>query len=265
MRHPQPPIPQLHRQTDAKTGSRPLAPACPSGSAVLLSLSLSLLAIVIVPLFTACEGKHAPEAAAVNRRDSTAVMVTRGVSKLISDSGLIRYKIVAEEWRVYDLTNPPRQVFPKGLLLEKFNPKFHIQMYITADTAYWYDQNLWELRGRVVVWNENGNIFRSNLLFWDMRRHEFYSYLHSRLRTPDREVEGESFRSNEQMTRYEVNTTSAVFPMPEEEQPLSADSDSITLPPPAAAVPEPVSEPEEAVDITADTTSTGSRQTDSTH
>lgn len=187
--------------------------------------------LLFILLLCACTGKKAPEAGAVELRDSAAVMTTYGVSKLISDSGVIRYRVVTEEWRVYDLTRPPRQDFPKGLLLEKFNQKFQVQMYITADTAYWYDQNLWELRGRVKVWNENGNRFSSELLFWDMRRHEFYSNKYSHLETPTREVAGQSFRSNEQMTRYEVNTTYAVFPMPEKEEPEEeADSFPDALP-----------------------------------
>ena len=148
-------------------------------------------------------------------RDSIPIMTSYGVSKLISDSGVIRYKVIAEEWKVYDRTNPPRQTFEKGLLLEKFNEKFHIQMYITADTAFWYNQNLWELRGRVMVWNDEGVRFNSELLYWDMDRHEFYSNKYSHLVTPDREVKGNSFQSNEQMTLYEVNVSQATFPLPE--------------------------------------------------
>ena len=195
--------------------------------------------LLFIVFICACTGEKAPEAAAVGMRDSVAVMTTYGVSKLISDSGVIRYKVVTEEWRVYDLTNPPRQYFPKGLLLEKFDPKQHVQMYITADTAYWYNQNLWELRNRVRVWNENGNTFESNLLFWDMRRHEFYSSQLSHLQTPTREVIGESFRSNEQMTRYEVNTTYAVFPMPESEDAPESE-DTLPIEDPSLTLEQPI-------------------------
>ena len=167
-------------------------------------------------LLTACHSDKPPVADAIHLRDSIPVMTTYGVSKLISDSGVIRYKIVAEEWSVYDRTSPTKQTFMKGLLLEKFNAKFHAEMYITADTAYWYNQNLWELRGRVCVWNEDGTIFNSELLYWDMTRHEFYSNKFSHLVTPDREVEGNSFHSNDQMTRYEVNFSHAVFPLPDQ-------------------------------------------------
>lgn len=167
-------------------------------------------------------------------------MVTYGVSKLISDSGRIRYKVVAEEWRIYDRTSPPRHTFPKGLLLEKFNQKFHIEMYLTADTAYWYNENLWELRGRVRVWNDDGTVFDSELLYWDMQTHEFYSNVYSHIKTPDKEVEGTSFRSDERMLHYVINNSRAVFPIPSE---VEAEDDSIKTaeqneePQPTAVVP----------------------------
>jgi len=174
-----------------------------------------------------CESDKPPVAPAVHRRDSIPVMTSYGVSKLISDSGVIRYKIVAEEWKVYDRTNPPRQTFEKGLLLEKFNQTFHIQMYIMADTAYWYNQNLWELRGRVCVWNEDGMIFHSELLYWNMNKHEFYSNKYSHLVTPDREIKGHSFHSNEQMTQYQINITQASFPLQDMQGSATIPADTV--------------------------------------
>lgn len=187
---------------------------------LLLSMLLGMV------LVASCESDKPPIAPAIHKRDSIPVMTSYGVSKLISDSGVIRYKIVAEEWKVYDRTNPPRQTFEKGLLLEKFNQTFHVQMYITADTAYWYNQSLWELRGRVCVWNEDGMIFHSELLYWDMNKHEFYSNKYSHLITPDKEIKGHSFHSNEQMTQYEVNITQASFPLQDIQGSTATPSDT---------------------------------------
>ncbi len=179
------------------------------------SLLCAMPLCVASVIFASCGNAKAPVAPAVRQRDSLSVLTSYGVSKLISDSGRIRYKVVAEEWRVYDQTNPPRHSFPKGILLEKFNQKYHVEMYITADTAYWYNQNLWELRGRVRLWNQDGTRFNSQRLFWDMERHEFYSNVYSHLKTPNEEVQGMSFRSDEQMRKYFISNTKAVFPMPD--------------------------------------------------
>lgn len=179
------------------------------------ALTWAMLMAMLWGVGLSCSESKAPVAAAVRHRDSASVMTTYGVSKLISDSGVIRYKVVAEEWRVYDRTNPPRHSFPKGLVLERFNQKLHIEMYITADTAYWINQDLWELRGRVKVWQDDGTVFTSSVLYWDMNNHEFSSNVFSHLITPTREVQGTSFRSDEKMRHYVVNNSRAVFPLPE--------------------------------------------------
>ncbi len=171
-----------------------------------------------------CSDEAPPVAAAVGVRDSLPVMVTRGVSKLISDSGIIRYKIVAEEWQVYDLTKPPRQVFPKGLFLERFDEKFNVDLYVTADTAYCYDQNLWELRGRVFVRNIKGNTFSTEELFWDMGKHEIYSHQYIRIVTPEDELEGNSFRSNEPKTDSVANLSRGYIPVPLSSPAAATDS-----------------------------------------
>ena len=154
---------------------------------------------------------------AVVNRDSLPAMITYGVSKLISDSGIVQYKVVAEEWRMYDRTRPQRQTFPKGIFLEKYNKEFNVVMHITADTAYCYNQNLWELRGRVYVQNtENGTTFSSNELFWNMQTRWMYSNKPMHIVTPDRDLRGTRFESNEQLTRYNVWQTQGHAPVPEE-------------------------------------------------
>lgn len=171
----------------------------------------------ITAAMTACGSDAPPMGDALRERDSMAVMVTNGVSKLISDSGVVRYKIIAEEWRVYDRTNPQRQEFPKGIYLERLDNNFRVDLYIVADSAWCYDQNLWELRGRVFINNfADGTTFSTEKLFWDMDRHELYSDVYMHIVTPERDVEGNWFRSNESMTRYYVKQTKGFMPMPSE-------------------------------------------------
>ena len=140
------------------------------------------------------------------------MMTSYGVNTLISDSGVIKYRIVIERWDVNTIKNPPRWTFEKGIFMEQFDEKFHIEGYIQADTAWYYDQQkLWELRGRVYIRNVNGLIFRSEELFWDGIRHEFYSHKFSRVVTPERTLEGTYFRSDEHMTHYEVSNSEGSF------------------------------------------------------
>ena len=85
----------------------------------------------------ACSNDAPPQDAAIVNREKLPIMVSHGVSKLISDSGINRYKVITEEWAIYDKTTPPRQDFLKGILLLRFDNKMKVDMQITADTAYW--------------------------------------------------------------------------------------------------------------------------------
>ena len=171
-----------------------------------------LFLILLLPL--ACTSDAPPMGPQVDCRDSLPVMATRGVSKLISDSGIMRYKIIAEEWLVYDKTLPQRQEFPKGVYLERYDDSVSVNLHITADTAYCFDQYLWKLRGRVVMNDREKKVtYSSEELYWDMRKHIFYSNAPMTLQEPDRLIRGNKFESDEQMKQYKVSTTSGYMPV----------------------------------------------------
>ncbi len=162
---------------------------------------LHTIAILAIALLAACAEEKEHIAPAINPRDSVAVMVSYGVNTLISDSGVIKYRIVAEQWEVNQQRQPSRWIFEKGLLLENFDLAMHVLSFIQCDTAYYYDvERLWELHGRVRILTKNGLRFSSEELFWDENRHEIYSNKFSHLITPDKELQGNRFRSDEKMT-----------------------------------------------------------------
>lgn len=172
----------------------------------------SYIFIVFVFLFLSCQEGKEHIAPAINPRDSVAVMISYGVNTLVSDSGLIKYRIVAERWEVNQEKKPSRWIFDKGLFLEQFDEKFHVEAYIQSDTAYYYDQSkIWELRGRVRVRTVEGMRFSSEELFWDQNSHELYSHKFSHLITPDREMQGTYFLSDEHLRHYTISNTKGSF------------------------------------------------------
>ncbi|MBR2291627.1 MAG: LPS export ABC transporter periplasmic protein LptC [Prevotella sp.] len=163
-------------------------------------------------LFTSCEQAKEHTAAAVNERDSASMMVSYGVNTLISDSGVIKYKIVTERWDVNTIKNPSRWTFEKGVFFEQFDQQFHVEAYVQADTAWYFDQQkLWKLRGRVRIRNVNGLIYESEELYWDGLKHELYSYVFSKVVTPERTLQGTYFRSDEHMRHYTVSNSKGSF------------------------------------------------------
>ena len=158
--------------------------------------------VLALTLLMACSEAHEHTAPAVNPEDSVSMMTTYGVNTLISDSGVIKYRIVTEQWDVNTVRQPSRWEFMKGIFFEQFDEKFRVQGYIQADTAWYFDQQrLWKLRGRVNV----------------------YSTVFSRLVTPERTIEGTYFRSDEQMTHYMVTNSKGSF-LPNDLEEEKADS-----------------------------------------
>ena len=180
---------------------------------------------LVLLLLSAC-GEEAKEhtARAIFPSDSVSMMTTYGVNTLISDSGVIKYRIVTERWDVNVIRQPNRWEFMKGVFFEQFDEQFHVQGYIQADTAWYYDQmKLWKLRGRVRVRNNNGLIYTSEELYWDGMKHELYSHVFSQVITPERTLQGTYFRSDERMTHYTVSNSKGSFVPEEEEEDNSAD------------------------------------------
>lgn len=160
----------------------------------------------------ACTEEHEHTAPAIRDKDSVPSMVSYGVNTLISDSGVIKYRIVTERWEMNDKRNPSRWIFDKGVFLTQFDQTLHIQSYIQCDTAYYFDKNrIWELRGRVRILTKQGLRFSSEELYWDEQKHEIWSHKFSHLKTSERELQGNYFKSNENMTKYIVTNTKGSF------------------------------------------------------
>ena len=175
------------------------------------------MAIVMLFLLPSCSDKKQPTTDAITNRDSVAVMVTRDVSTYISDSGIVRYKIITDKWKVFDKLDPSMWSFEEGIYLEKFDNELNIEAIIQADTAYYYDkQELWELRGNVHIENEQDEEFDTQLLFWNQQTKRVYSDLYIRIRQQKRIITGVGFTSNQDFTNYTIKQTQGIFPIKEE-------------------------------------------------
>ena len=99
-------------------------------------------------LFSSCSGKKKELGAAITERDSLPVMDTRGVESLVSDSGVISYRLSAEEWLVYDKKTPSYWSFEKGVYVEKFDSLFH-------EIGHWlHFQNIPPLKQCREIWQK---------------------------------------------------------------------------------------------------------------
>lgn len=187
--------------------------------------------LLLALLLASCSGRDKQLGEAITERDSLPVMDTRGVTTLISDSGLIRYRIKTEEWKVFDRKNPPYWAFEKGVYLEKFDTLFQIDASIEADTAYFYDkEELWKLVRNVHIQNLKGEKFDTDLLYWDQRKGRVWSDQFIRIEQLDRIITGRGFESNQEMTVYTIHKPEGIFYVDEQEVAASDSISSDSLP-----------------------------------
>lgn len=191
----------------------------------MLSITIAVGAMVMLVLFSSCSGRKKELGEAITERDSLPVMDTRGVVTLVSDSGIIRYRVNAEEWKVYDRKSPSYWAFEKGVYVEKFDSLFQVEASIEADTAYYYDkQKLWKLMSNVHIRNLKGEKFDTDLLFWDQNKKKVYSDRQVRIEQPDQIIYAVGFESDEQMTKYKFFKTNGIFYIDEETGTAPADT-----------------------------------------
>ena len=177
-----------------------------------LNITAAFLAAVMFVLFPACSGKDKKLAEAISENDTLPSMKSLGVTTLISDSGITRYKIVAEERLIHDKKNPPYWAFEKGVYLEKFDTLFRVDASIKADTAYYHEKKkLWELRGHVQILSQRGDRFQTDLLFWDEKKEKVYSDKFIQIEQEDKVIKGYGFESNQDLSEYEIKNTTGIF------------------------------------------------------
>lgn len=161
--------------------------------------------VVMLLLLVSCKDKSENLVSFDYDPEKVPTMVTDSVTTLISDSGITRYKLVADEWQVFSQAADPFWFFPKGLYLERFTPNLSIEATVEADSAWFFsDRDLWHLKKNVHVENMEGEVFDSEELFWDQKGERVYSDAYIIIKRGETEIKGYGFESNQAMTDYRI-------------------------------------------------------------
>ena len=177
-----------------------------------MRITVALWVTVMFVLTPACNGGRKHRADSIVNKDSVPTMRTYGVTTFISDSGIVSYKIIAEEWDIYSRPDFSQWSFEKGVYLEKFDTLMHVTASIKADTAYYYDKKkLWELRSNVHIRNLAGDKFDTNLMFWNEEAKRIYSDQYISIEQADKQIVGYGFESDQSLTNYTIRQTSGIF------------------------------------------------------
>ena len=182
-----------------------------SSSSAKRIIFLVLLALVIV----GCKPRDVRlRAAAVTDRKATPVLQATDVNTIISDSGIVRYRIKAPTWQIFDKADTPYWEFPDGVYLERFDENLEPDATVEADYAFYNEPaQRWLLKGNVEALNLEGERFETPLLYWDQKSESVYSDSSIVITRESSIIKGVGFRSNQSMTQYTILRPTGVFPI----------------------------------------------------
>ena len=176
---------------------------------------LCLAALLLVPV--ACNSDQPQYVRKFKNRTTVPGMFTDSVTMLISDSGVIRYRVTSEVWKIYDKAAEPYWYYPKKVYFEKFNDSLRTESLVQSDTAkYFTRRKMWELRKNVRIINLRGDKFETSLLYWDQLSRRIYSDSFIRIEQGDMVMKGYGFESNEQLTVYKILKPTGDLPVDQE-------------------------------------------------
>jgi len=172
---------------------------------MILSVRATLSVALMFVLATSCSSDEKGTVRAIKNPDAVPTLLTTKVSTLISDSGIIRYKLVADLWAMYERNPKPYWSFTKGIYIEKFDSLMRPEASIKADFAFFLKlERVWILKKNVRIKNLKGEEFTTEELYWDQNLKRIYSSKFIKIKQLTRTICGNGFVSNESMTQYKV-------------------------------------------------------------
>ena len=136
------------------------------------------------------------------------VLHGENISSLMSDTEITHYRLETKVWDIYIDGMYFYWYFPKGIFLEKFDSLFHINGYIKADTAYFFEKNKqWRLIGNVYIQNLFGETFETSELFYNQRIPldsigAIYTNKYIKIHKKDKIIISQGMKANSFMTEY---------------------------------------------------------------
>lgn len=166
-------------------------------------------------LLCSCNGRDVKlRTDAVSDRAAIPALNTGGVTTLVSDSGITRYRVTANKWLVFDKAEPPYWEFPQGIYLERFDLQLEVNSTLEADYAHYnQDTHEWHLKGNVHSVNEKGEIFDTPDLYWNQDDEKIYSDSSIVITREKTIIRGYGFKSNQDMTLYTISNPTGIIPL----------------------------------------------------
>jgi len=184
-------------------------------NSIKLRILLSQIAICLFGSFflLSCENDLKDIEKISSKKQSVKVDKSYGVEIIFSDSAVVKGKLLTPELDSYN-TSDPYYYMPKGLTVIFYDQNQQETQRITADQGTWREnKKLIELRKNVVVTTKKGDVFKSEELFFDQNKKEFYSRLLVNIKKPDgTDLYGTGFRSDQNFNNPVIDQATGNIP-----------------------------------------------------
>jgi hypothetical protein len=155
------------------------------------------------------------------------------LNTLISDSGMIRYRMIAPVLLIYERPERNEWVFPQGLILRPYDTVSGNKVFIKADSAIRSTATEeWELIGHVQVQGPEGQRLNTHRLFWQRDQRRLYSHDTTYFFTQGRELRGSSFEATDDLSWYQILNNKGMIEYDEEGSTQPAPSPTTVTPRP---------------------------------
>ncbi len=172
-----------------------------------------------------CKREEAVKIEAVKDRQSLPGLTATKITTVVSDSGITRYRLYADKWEIFDRAQEPYWDFPAGLYFERFDENLAIDAHFQSQTARYYEyKRLWEFKGRVKAVNLEGEMFETDLLYWDEQQERIYSDKFIRVTQKARVITAVGFESDQSLTRYHFKNVQGIMAVDEDAEKTSTAS-----------------------------------------
>lgn len=184
------------------------------------------LTVAALVFLNSCEKEQARENAVPDRKKAP-VLYEDSITALVSDSGVLRYRLTTMQWYVYDKADTPYWSFPEGIRFERFDINYNIDAAIECDKAVYYSEmEKWHLEGNIRAQNLGGERFYTDELFWDQKNQTVESDKEVTIIQRDKKIVGRGFRANQTFSQYSILQPTGIFPVEEPEESEDVDSEN---------------------------------------
>jgi LPS export ABC transporter protein LptC len=182
-----------------------------------------IAAAVVAAFFFACES-NTQEIPLTTTDTVLPTEVSLNTTIMLSDSAILKLKVVTPKLVRYSKEENPYVEFPQGLKLIMYDSLGEVESTLDANYGVNYpEEKRVEVKNDVVVKNSKDEVLNTEHLIWLRDEGKIYTEEFVKISTPDEIIYGDGLESNESFTKYRIKNIRGTISV------NTAESDSTSI------------------------------------